>query len=349
MKLRVGLVGLGDHWQSRHRPALHALSDRFEVKAICCEIYKRSEQAAREFNAIPMDGFRAMVEREDIDAVLALSPDWVGPLPIVAACEAGKSVFCSAALDISTEQVDEVHQRVDRSGVAFMAELPKRYAPATIRLKELIATRLGPPRLMFCHERMPAEAQSNRLRRGEYTPLVWRHLMESIDWCSYLVGRPPKSVLSSLHEEHTSNRDAFYQMLNCEFPPEADSDIPVMSQMSVGHYIPERWPDALGFRRPASIQICCERGVAFVDLPSTVIWFDDAGQHTESLEADSPVGEQMLRTFYRAVTSLIRRSSDLVDTYRAMRVVLAANESVRSGARQHLVWGQKAHSDRDSG
>ena len=349
MKLRVGLVGLGDHWQSRHRPALHALSDRFEVKAICCEIYQRSEQAAREFNAIPMDGFRAMVEREDIDAVLALSPDWVGPLPIVAACEAGKSVFCSAALDISTEQVDEVHQRVDRSGVAFMAELPKRYAPATIRLKELIATRLGPPRLMFCHERMPAEAQSNRLRRGEYTPLVWRHLMESIDWCSYLVGRPPRSVLSSLHEEHTSNRDAFYQMLNCEFPPEADSDIPVMSQMSVGHYIPERWPDALGFRRPASIQICCERGVAFVDLPSTVIWFDDAGQHTESLESDSPVGEQMLRTFYRAVTSLIRRSSDLVDTYRAMRVVLAANESVRSGARQHLDWGQQAHSNRDSG
>ena len=230
-----------------------------------------------------------------------------------------------------------------------MAELPKRYAPATIRLKELIATRLGPPRLMFCHERMPAEAQSNRLRRGEYTPLVWRHLMESIDWCSYLVGRPPKSVISSLHEEHTSNRDAFYQMLNCEFPPEADSDIPVMSQMSVGHYIPERWPDALGFRRPASIQICCERGVAFVDLPSTVIWFDDAGQHTESLESDSPVGEQMLRTFYRAVTSLIRRSSDLVDTYRAMRVVLAANESVRSGARQHLDWGQQAHSNRDSG
>lgn len=349
MKLRVGLVGLGDHWQARHRPALHALSDRFEVKAICCEIYKRSEQAAREFNAIPMDGFRAMVERDDIDAVLALSPDWVGPLPIVAACEAGKSVFCSAALDISTDQVDEVHQRVDRSGVAFMAELPKRYAPATIRLKELIATRLGPPRLMFCHERMPAEAQSNRLRRGEYTPLVWRHLMESIDWCSYLVGRPPKSVISSLHEEHTSNRDAFYQMLNLEFPPEADSEIPVMSQMSVGHYIPERWPDALGFRRPASIQICCERGVAFVDLPSTVIWFDDAGQHTESLESDSPVGEQMLRTFYRAVTSLIRRSSDLVDTYRAMRVVLAANESVRTGARQHLDWGQQAHSNPNSG
>lgn len=338
MKLRVGLIGLGDHWQTRHRPALHSLSDRFEVKAICCEIARRSEQAAKEFNAVPMDGFRAMVEREDIDAVLAFSPDWVGPLPIVAACEAGKSVFCSTVLDIAADQVDEIHQRVDRSGVAFMAELPKRYAPATIRLKELIATRLGPPRLMFCHERMAAEGQSNRLRRGDYCPLVWRHLMESIDWCSYIVGRPPASVASALHEEHSSQRDAFYQMLNLEFPPEPGGTVPVMSQMSVGHYIPERWPDALAFRRPASIQIGCERGVAFVDLPSTVIWFDDAGQHTESLEQDRPVGEQMLSMFYRAVTSLVRRSTDLVDTYRAMRVVLAANESVRTGARQHLEW-----------
>jgi predicted dehydrogenase len=338
MKLRVGLVGLGDNWQNRHRPALHALSDRFEVKAICCEIAKRSEQAAKEFNAVPMDGFRAMVERSDIDAVLTLSPDWVGPLPMLAACEAGKAVFSSAALDIAPDQVDEVRRRVDQSGVAFMAELPKRYAPATLRLRELIATRLGPPRLMFCHERMPAEAQSNRLRRGEYCPLVWRHLMESIDWCSYIIGRPPSSVCSALHEEHTTQRDAFYQMLNLEFSAELPGQSPVMSQMSVGHYIPERWSDALAYRRPASIQICCERGVAFVDLPSTVIWFDDAGQHTESLDSDMPVGEQMLSLFYRAVTSLVRRSTDLVDTYRAMRVVIAANESVATGLRQQLTF-----------
>lgn len=336
MKLRVGLVGLGDNWQNRHRPALLALSDRFEVKAICCEIAKRSEQAAKEFNAVPMDGFRAMVERSDIDAVLTLSPDWVGPLPMLAACEAGKAVFSSAALDIAPDQVDDVRRRVDQSGVAFMAELPKRYAPATLRLRELIATRLGPPRLMFCHERMPAEAQSNRLRRGEYCPLVWRHLMESIDWCSYIIGRPPSSVCSALHEEHTDQRDVFYQMLNMEFTAESPDQSPVMSQMSVGHYIPERWSDALAYRRPASIQICCERGVAFVDLPSTVIWFDDAGQHTESLEMDMPVGEQMLSLFYRAVTSLVRRSTDLIDTYRAMRVVIAANESVATGQRQRL-------------
>ena len=38
-----------------------------------------------------------------------------------------------------------------------MAEFPRRHAPATLRLKELIATRLGQPRLLFCHQRSVAD------------------------------------------------------------------------------------------------------------------------------------------------------------------------------------------------
>lgn len=336
MKLRVGLIGLGENWQSRHRPALLALTDRYEVKAICCEVARKAEQVARDFNAMPMDGFRAMVERDDIDAVLALSPDWVGPLPMVAACEAGKAVFSAGALDISADQLETVRQRIEESGVAFMAELPRRFAPATIRLKELIATRLGAPRLMFCHERLPAEAQSSHRRRGSHCPLAWRHLTELVDWCSYLTGRPPHSVMSAVHEQHAAHRDAWYQMVNLEFPPEAEGQPPVMAQMSVGHYVPDRWPDALAYRRPSSIQICCDRGMAFVDLPSSVVWFDDSGPHTESLESERPVGERMLDQFHRAVTSLVRRNADLNDSVRAMKVVQAALESARSGQRLRL-------------
>ncbi len=336
MKLRVGLVGLGDNWNQLHRPALLALADRFEVKAICCEIAKRSEQVAREFNAFPMDGFRAMVERDDIDAVLALSSDWAGPLPVLAACEAGKAVFSSVVLDIAVDQVDEVRRRVDQSGVAFMAELPRRFAPATIRLKELMATRLGQPQIMFCHERLPVEAQSNKLRRGEYCPLTWRYLMENVDWCSYIVGRPPSSVFSAIHRQLNEGEESFYQMVNLEFAAQNESQNSVMVQMSVGHYVPQRWVDALTFRRPASVQIRCANGIAFVDLPSSIIWFDDGGQHNESLEFDRPVGERMLDQFYRSVTSLVRRSADLEDAYRAMHVVMSANESAKHGQRVAL-------------
>lgn len=334
MKLRVGLVGLGDQWDARHRPALLALADRFDVRAICCEIAHLAKQVARDFGAAPMDGFRAMIERDDIDAVLALAPDWVGPVPLVAACEAGKAVFSVAAMDISPDQIEDIRQRIDDSGVAFMAELPRRYSPATIRLKELIATRLGAPRMMFCHERMSAEEQSNRLRRGNYCPLSWRRLMELVDWCCDLVGQDPLSVTSEIHEQHTDNRDVFYQMMNLRFPHEGGQT--TMAQISIGHYIPSRWRDALSFRRPSNLQVSCENGIAFIDLPHSLNWFDEGGPHSESLEADRPVGEQMLDQFYRSVTSLVRRTNGLEDAYRALTIVSAANDSAQNGCRVDL-------------
>ncbi len=133
MKLRIGLVGLGNTWEVRHRPALRALSDRFEVRAVCEPVAHRAEIVAREFEAHAVDGFRALAEREDIDAVMVLSGQWYGALPILAACDAGKAVYCAAALDFDTEQAGLIKRRVEASGVAFMAEFPRRQAPATRR------------------------------------------------------------------------------------------------------------------------------------------------------------------------------------------------------------------------
>ncbi|MGD0900734.1 MAG: Gfo/Idh/MocA family oxidoreductase, partial [Thermoguttaceae bacterium] len=89
MKLRVGLVGLGEVWHQRHAPALRMLADRFEVRAVCDQVGHRAQQAAQEFGAAAVDGFRILARREDIDAVLILAPQWYGALPILAACEAG--------------------------------------------------------------------------------------------------------------------------------------------------------------------------------------------------------------------------------------------------------------------
>jgi predicted dehydrogenase len=349
MKLRVGVVGLGDQWQTRHLPALRALSDRFVIRAVCSQVAERASVVAREFDADAVGGFRAIVERDDIDVVLALAPEWYGPLPILAACDAGKAVFSSAALDVTPDEALELRQRIEASGVAFMAELPRRHSPATVRLKELIATRLGPPQLLFCHERLPIEDQLNAQRRGDHCPLAWRTMMELADWCCYLVDDTPESLVSSVHSQSDTNQSPFYQMVSLSFPgkssaPAVEQDqvpsdcsalsaIKPLAQLSVGHYIPRQWSDALSFKRPASIQVCCQHGMAFIDLPSSLIWFDDAGQHTESLEFERPVGEQMLDRFYRAVTSLIRRTTDPQDAYRAMQIVVGAAESAATGNR----------------
>jgi predicted dehydrogenase len=344
MKLRVGLIGLGSAWESRHRPALRALSDRFEICAVCDQIALRAEQAAREWNAAACDGFRALTQRTDIDAVLMLAPQWYGYLPILAACDAGKAVYCANSLQLDPEQAKLVKHRVDEAGIAFMTEFPRRHAPATLRLKELIATRLGKPRLLFCHARVPAE--QHPLKPGSY-PSGTNELMELVDWCRYVVGEEPTSVVGVRHfgagspgvvaakpDGAAEPRTDDYQMMSLDFAPNpADRGTGATAQISCGRYMPAAWQEATAYRPPAALQVACENGIAFVDLPSTLVWFDNAGRHQESLESERPVGEILIAQFHRAVTSLIRNPAGLEDTYRALTVVLAAQRSFAEGTR----------------
>jgi predicted dehydrogenase len=335
MKLRVGLVGLGSAWEVRHRPALRALSDRFEVRAVCDQIALRAEQAAREWSAEPIDGFRAMARRSDVDALLLLSPQWFGSLPILAACDAGKAVYCANNFDLDLEQARRLKSRVEDAGIAFMAEFPRRQMPATLRLKELIATRLGQPRLLFCHLRVPAEMSSGPLRVGGSSPM--HDLVELIDWCRYVVGRDPTSVMGMRHRAQAEGAEDDYQMMSLDFSDlEQGPGTGAAAQISCGRYMPSAWQEAVAYRPPAALQVACEHGIAFIDLPSTLVWFDRAGRHPESLDSERPVGEQLLGQFYRSVTSLVHSTSGLEDAYRALAVVLQARASHAECRRQFL-------------
>ncbi|MDH3717835.1 MAG: Gfo/Idh/MocA family oxidoreductase [Planctomycetota bacterium] len=325
MKLRVGLIGLGKSWKKRHAPILRAMADRFDVRAVCDQVAHRAQQAAREFKARPVGGFRALVNSEDVDAILMLAPQWYGALPVMAACDAGKAVYCAVALDIDLKQAEAVKQRVDQAGIAFMAELPKRHAPATLRLKELIATRLGPPRLIFGHHRLAVDFDQKQADTPRNRPM--HTLIELVDWCRFIVGREPDTVTSVIHPSKQVDEKYDYELLSLHFPAtEAGATAEVTAQISCGHYIPSNWPEAVSFRRPAAIQVACEKGIAFVDLPSGITWFDTAGRHLESLESERPVGEELFAQFFRAVTSLVRRTSDVEDAYRSMSIVLAGRQ-----------------------
>ena len=124
MKLRAGIVGLGRSWESRYLPALRTLADRFEVRGICEEVPHRAERAARELGAIAVDGYRALAARDDIDVILCLADQWYGVTPILAACDFGKAVYSAISFPLEAEEATLLRERVDKSGIAFMAELP---------------------------------------------------------------------------------------------------------------------------------------------------------------------------------------------------------------------------------
>ena len=132
-----------------------------------------------------------------------------------------------------------------------------------------------------------------------------------------------------------------YQMMSLDFSePGMPASGPV-AQISCGRYVPPHWQEAITYRPLPALQVSCENGIAFVDLPSTLVWFDEAGRHQESLESERPVGEQLLTQFHRSVTSLVRKTCDLEDAYRALTIVQAARRSSREGRRIELDGGDE--------
>ncbi|TWT98055.1 Inositol 2-dehydrogenase/D-chiro-inositol 3-dehydrogenase [Botrimarina colliarenosi] len=331
MKLKVGLIGLGPTWQSRHRPALAALSNRYSVRAVCDPVAHRADQVAAELGARPIDGFRALAAAEDIEAILMLSGRWFGALPIHAACEFGKAIYCGASVELAEREACSLRERVRRSGIAFMAEFPFRLAPATIRLKELIATRLGAPRMLFCNERHAAPTHGGGL--DEAPASHSRRLIEMVDWCRYIADGEPTTVQCATHSTPGGIEPHDYSLVTVEFETSNPAAPPVLAQIACGSYVPTGWSEAAAFRRPADLQVACERGIAFVDLPGTVTWFDEAGQHTEHVQDERPLGERLLMAFHRSVSSLVLRSTSLEDAYCALQVVLAAQRSATDGRR----------------
>ena len=106
-----------------------------------------------------------------------------------------------------------------------------------------------------------------------------------------------------------------------------------MAIVGCGDYVPDGLKESLSYRRPADLKVVCERGIAFVDLPSTIAWFDEAGQHLETLDHERPVGELLLIHFHRAVESLVLKSSSLEDAHRAILIANQAKLSCEQGKR----------------
>lgn len=364
MRLRLGLIGLSNDWSHRHLPALRTLQDRFEVAGVYSSVAAFAESVAREFKAKQYDGFRELLRRDDIDAAMMLESDWYGIAPVTAACDFGKAVYCGSEIDFDPEQASELKRIVDQAGIAFVAEFPRRYSPASLRLKELIATRLGEPQLLFCHKRLTTEQKPHQRNGRSLSARADRELMELIDWCSFIVGRDIRSVYCTEHRrvnagntsggngsamhagqdtghngsahDQQATGQVDYQSLSVDLSAPDQPLGSTIAQISCGTYIPPAWHEAIAFRPPAAVQVCCQKGLAFVDLPNSLVWFDEAGRHQESLESELAVGQQLLTQFHRSVTSLVRKMGDLEDVYRSLTAVRAAKQSAKERRCIHL-------------
>lgn len=296
-RLRVGIIGLGRLWETRHKPALARRSDRFQVKAVYDQVARRAELEAAQLGCVACNGIAELLERPDVDAIWILTPQWFGLHALERAVGLGKPIYCALPLATEPALIERLDASLGRPDVRFMPELARRFYPATLRLKELLATTLGPPRLILGQARL-----SNFDRYGQPgpttqitpAPLAIDPGGYLIDWCRFIFGSDPLTLQGfGTRVLPSGSADDDFEGFQARFAGGT------LAQIAVGRYHRDVWGEAAKFLPQPGFQVFAERGVAWLEMPERIQWSGSEGSGDERLPMEPSVGEQLADQFYR--------------------------------------------------
>jgi predicted dehydrogenase len=141
-KIRVGIVGVSPNRgfaSIAHIPALQALPD-FEISAVCTTRQDSAEAATRHFGVpLAFSDAEKLAQHPDIDLVTVSVkvPDHY--LPVTAATQAGKHVYCEWPLGRDTDEATRMLAAAERKGIRHAVGLQGQMSPAINYTKDLIA------------------------------------------------------------------------------------------------------------------------------------------------------------------------------------------------------------------
>jgi predicted dehydrogenase len=336
VRLRVGVVGLGRLWEARHKPALAKLKDRFSVVAVYDQVARRAEIEAGQLGCQAVNGLTALIDRPDVDVVYLLTPQWFGLHPIEVACSLGKPIYCALPIACEDDELVRVDALVRSSGVPFMPEFARRFYPTSIRLRELLATKLGAPRLvvgqgrLFGFDRYGQPGPSTQIAPASLLVDPGSYLL---DWCRFVFQAEPLAVQgwagTILPGGESSDADFLTYLL--EFAGGA------AAQVSTGRYHRGAWGEASRFLPQPGLQVFAERGVAWLEMPDRIQWTDSEGVHEERLPLEPTVGELLNDHFHRLVRGAQTMAPSWDDTMAVARLIDIVRRSAAEGRRIGMI------------
>ena len=142
--LNIGMIGYGFMGRA-HSNAYNKVSNFFDLeyepvlKAACARNQENIQAFADNwgYESIETD-WRALIARDDIDAVDICVPNNLHKEMAIACAEAGKMILCEKPIAMNTAEGEEMCEAVEKAGVANMVWYNYRRVPAVTLAKQLI-------------------------------------------------------------------------------------------------------------------------------------------------------------------------------------------------------------------
>ncbi len=130
-RLKVGIVGAGEVAQVIHLPILEAMSDKYQVVALCDVSEKALQFCGRKYNVENLfTDVKELVKLSEIDAVFVLNSDEYHADAAIAAVNEGKHVFIEKPMTLTMKDANSIIEAKNRCQVHVMVGYMRRYAPA---------------------------------------------------------------------------------------------------------------------------------------------------------------------------------------------------------------------------
>jgi predicted dehydrogenase len=143
-KIGVGIIGASplnpNSWaMNAHIPAIKALPEDYELRAVSTSRRESAEAAEKEFGVPAFDNHQDLVNHRDVDLVVVTVKVPSHHELISAAIDAGKMVFSEWPLGNGLEEAKDLAQRAENAGVRTAVGLQARFQPAIRYVHDLIA------------------------------------------------------------------------------------------------------------------------------------------------------------------------------------------------------------------
>jgi predicted dehydrogenase len=297
--VNLGILGVPADWDERYAEALAALASRVRLLAVYDSQPCRARLAARNLGGSVTFGVRALLEPRQLDAILYLNRNWQREWAADACFARGLPVFIGQQLLRDSADWEESFDSV-RTGILAVPETLLRYNPVMLRLRELMATSLGPLRDVWFS-----------LPRAQQVIDAGLSLREVLNWFWSACGA--SAVRSTVDPEKLSLTSELRFLASLR----SGADVVLVVQTVDLQVVREAGA-------PFGV-IQCERGSVELMGPRELRWICDNGEATsERLHADRSATRVALDLFTRRVAGGLIPVPALPDLVKAQQLAKPA-------------------------